>query len=148
MLSIELELQLRDETDVDITACKSRAHWEHAASTTRHADDADSELGSLCLNISRINEINRCLGSCVLSEGPVHEGDVVIDARRDHDHLQLRVVLASQVSDMFSLTQSADATDEVELGDSTLDARIIAFTGFAPRALNTKDRATFILDSV
>lgn len=84
--TVQLELKLRHEADVDVTTAQGRAYREHATVTTWHAHNADAKLGSLSLNISSIDEGNGLLSRSVEAKCFVNEWDVVINARRNDNH--------------------------------------------------------------
>jgi hypothetical protein len=58
VLSVELEMDLGNDDDVDVTTGKCCGDRNEATVTAHHAHDANTILGSSCFDICRVNELN------------------------------------------------------------------------------------------
>jgi len=113
VLSINLELEFGNQTNVDVAAGKRRINREGAAFPARHSDNSDSVLGGLGLNIGSIYESNRLLCGCGEAKRLVDKRYVVINRCRNNADADFEVVFAYKIFQIRSCPQSTESTDQI-----------------------------------
>ena len=94
VLTLQLEVDLRDQTDVHIATCQRRGYCNKSAVSTHKFDNPDAIFSGLRFNISRVDERYGCLACCVKAKGPVNEWNIVIDGFWDAANAYLDILLS------------------------------------------------------
>mmetsp|Transcript_35649 Transcript_35649/g.54539 ORF Transcript_35649/g.54539 Transcript_35649/m.54539 type:complete len:284 (-) Transcript_35649:394-1245(-) len=115
LLSVKLEIDLRDQTDVHISACKSGLHSDIAAVATHQAHDTDSILSGGGLDSCGVDELDGLSHGSVEAKAPVNKRHIVINGLRNSTDGNLVLFFAHRVLKGIDSSMRAISTDNVQL---------------------------------
>jgi hypothetical protein len=119
--SIDLECDIGDQADIDVTTGERGADWEETAVTARHTYNTDSILGGFSLHIGSVDESNWLLGGGGETESLVNKRNVVVDGSRNDADADFEVAVAYKISELLSSSQGTVSTDQIELGSAAFN---------------------------
>jgi hypothetical protein len=120
ILSIELEVALGDQTDIDISTGQASISGDVSTVSAHQPDDSDSVLCALSFNLRGVDELYRLLNSCVEAKTLINQWNVVVNCfwnatNRDPDVFGPQLLLKSSDALMSSIS-----TNDVELVNAFL----------------------------